>query len=261
MNLCVGGAAGDGIETMAGILEKTLQRSGYELYSMRDFMSRIRGGHNFAQIRFDAEPVAAQRDALDILIAYDLLTYEEHRQSLKPDGLLLCDPELGINDRRALPIALKTLARESGNSKTIGVVCIGALMKLLGLALATAEAVLREMLPPKVLDVNLTAVQKGYDSTTQHFTPHHRQGEGSPADDRRGGHGRWRAGWRAPVFTALTRCRPPRHCSTSLPPMPKPLSWLSSRRRDEIAAINMALGASFCRRAGHWSAPAGAVFH
>ena len=35
MNLCIGGAAGDGIETMAGILEKVLHRYGFFLFSMR----------------------------------------------------------------------------------------------------------------------------------------------------------------------------------------------------------------------------------
>ena len=83
INLCIGGAAGDGIETMAGILEKTLQRFGFYLFSMRDFMSRIRGGHNFAQIRFGPEPVSAHIDALDVLIAYDLRTYNEHQRDRK----------------------------------------------------------------------------------------------------------------------------------------------------------------------------------
>lgn len=244
MNLCVGGAAGDGIETMAGILEKTLQRSGYELYSMRDFMSRIRGGHNFALIRFDTEPVAAHRDALDILIAYDLRTYEEHRQNLKPDGLLLCDPELGINDARARPIALKALARESGNSKTIGVVCIGALMKLLGLPLTTAEAVLRETLPPKVLDVNLTAVQKGYDSTTQHFAPIPVKAkdrllmtgaEAMAAGALAGGLQFYSAYPMSPSTTLLNFFTA--HAEA--------FKLVVEQAEDEIAAINMALGASF----------------
>ena len=164
MNICIGGAAGDGIETMAGILEKTLQRSGFQLFSMRDFMSRIRGGHNFAQIRVETEPVAAHVDDLDILIAYDNLTYTEHQQHLKPDGLLLCDPELGIEDSRMLPIPIKALAKEAGSARTIGVVCIGALMKLFGLPLETAEVVLSEALAPKLLEMNQKALHKGFEA-------------------------------------------------------------------------------------------------
>ena len=244
MNLCIGGAAGDGIETMAGILEKTLQRSGYELFSMRDFMSRIRGGHNFAQIRFDTEPVAAHIDALDILIAYDQRSYDEHYRRLKPDGLLLCDPELGIADARMLPIPLKTLARESGNARTIGVVCIGALMKLLGLPLATAEAVLRETLSPKVLDVNLTAVQKGYDSAAQHFKPLPSKAKGRllmtgaeamASGALAGGLQFYSAYPMSPSTTLLNFFTA--HAET--------FKLVVEQAEDEIAAINMALGASF----------------
>ncbi len=166
MNICIGGAAGDGIETMAGVLEKTVQRQGYQLFSMRDFMSRVRGGHNFAQIRFSPGPAAAHVDTLDILIAYDKLTYTEHQARLKPDGLLLCDPELELTDPRIVPIPIKRLAKEAGSARTIGVVCIGALMKLLGLPLETAEAVLRETLPEKILDMNQKALHKGYDNAT-----------------------------------------------------------------------------------------------
>lgn len=167
MNICIGGAAGDGIETMAGILEKTLQRSGFYVYSMRDFMSRIRGGHNFAQIRFGAEPVGAHTDALDVLIAYDERTYTEHRGRLKPDGMLLADPQLGIEDKRLLPVPLKALAKEAGSARTIGVVCVGALARLFGLDLAAAEKVLGESLPEKLLAINLAAVRKGYESVRE----------------------------------------------------------------------------------------------
>lgn len=244
MNLCIGGAAGDGIETMAGILEKTLQRSGFHLYSMRDFMSRIRGGHNFAQIRFSPDPVAAHIDSLDILIAYDVRTYTEHQLRLKPDGLLLCDPELGVSDSRMLPIPLKNLAKESGNVRTIGVVCIGALMKLLGLPLATAESVLHEMLSPKILDINLIAVRKGFDSTVQARTLP------SPKAEAR----LLVTGAEAMALGALAGglqfySAYPMSPSTTLlnffATNAKKFSLVVEQAEDEIAAINMALGASY----------------
>lgn len=244
MNLCIGGAAGDGIETMAGILEKTLQRSGFNLFSMRDFMSRIRGGHNFAQIRFGSAPVVAHIDSLDILIAYDVRTYTEHQRRLKPDGLLLCDPELGISDSRMQPIPLKSLAKESGNARTIGVVCIGALMKLLGLPLATAESVLHEMLPPKILDINLIAIRKGFDSAVQE-----RKLSSPKADGRL-----LITGAEAMALGALAGglqfySAYPMSPSTTLlnffATHAEKFHLVVEQAEDEIAAINMALGASY----------------
>lgn len=244
MNICIGGAAGDGIETMAGILEKTLQRSGFYVFSMRDFMSRIRGGHNFAQIRFSQNPVAAHRDTLDILIAYDVLTYNEHHKRLKPDGLLLCDPQLGINDSRLLPIPLKTLAKEAGSVRTIGVVCIGALMKLYGLDLAKAEAVLHEMLPAKILDINLAAIRKGFESADQTQTlpsPKAKEkllvsgAEAMALGAIAGGLRFYSAYPMSPSTTLLN----------FFTAHAEELGLVVEQAEDEIAAINMALGASY----------------
>ena len=45
-NILIGGEAGQGLNTIASLLEKILLRSGYNVYSTKDYMSRIRGGHN-----------------------------------------------------------------------------------------------------------------------------------------------------------------------------------------------------------------------
>ena len=42
-SILVGGAAGQGIDTFASILEKTLKRCGYYVFTYRDYMSRVRG--------------------------------------------------------------------------------------------------------------------------------------------------------------------------------------------------------------------------
>ncbi len=51
-NILVGGKAGQGMDTFAGLLEKILQRLGFNIYAHSDYMSRVRGGHNFFYIRF-----------------------------------------------------------------------------------------------------------------------------------------------------------------------------------------------------------------
>ena len=72
-NILLGGAAGDGIETMSALLEKMLKQSGCHLFTIRDFMSRVRGGHNFTQIRFGDQPLDAHRDSLDGIFAIDAI--------------------------------------------------------------------------------------------------------------------------------------------------------------------------------------------
>ena len=95
-NLLIGGAAGQGIDTTAAILEKLLKRSGYHVFTIRDFMSRVRGGHNFSLIRFGAKPVHSHSNVLDGIIAMDEETISQHRDQLKNDGFILCDRKLSV---------------------------------------------------------------------------------------------------------------------------------------------------------------------
>jgi 2-oxoglutarate ferredoxin oxidoreductase subunit alpha len=82
----IGGAAGQGVQTVAEVLSLLLKRSGYYVFSLEDYQSRIRGGHTFTQIRLKDEPVWAARSALDLLVCLDQLTYELHRDEVKKGG-------------------------------------------------------------------------------------------------------------------------------------------------------------------------------
>ncbi len=166
-NLLVGGAAGDGIETMAGLLEKTLHREGYHLFSMRDFMSRIRGGHNFALLRFGTKPVYAHREKLDGLVAFNEESFALHEGRLAKGGFALFDESLAISRPGAYALPLHRLAKEAGNPQTVGIVCMGALLGLLGMGTGAATQVLRENLPPALLEVNLAALRLGHGSSAK----------------------------------------------------------------------------------------------
>ena len=61
-NILVGGAAGQGIDTTVSILEKAFKIR-LLCHTFRDFMSRIRGGHNFMVIRFGNEESPPQQQA------------------------------------------------------------------------------------------------------------------------------------------------------------------------------------------------------
>ena len=63
-NILIGGEAGQGIETTAAILEKLIKKSGHSVFTSRDFMSRVRGGHNFSMIRFGTEEVTSAPTAV-----------------------------------------------------------------------------------------------------------------------------------------------------------------------------------------------------
>jgi len=74
--LKIGGEAGQGIDTIGAILSRIFTRTGYFVFSHRDYESRIRGGHNSFQVRLSDKPVGASRDEIDILVALDRRSIE-----------------------------------------------------------------------------------------------------------------------------------------------------------------------------------------
>ena len=64
-NILIGGSAGQGMDTISYFLEKAFKKKGVYIFSNKDYMSRVRGGHNFTQIRFGTEPLYSHKQYLD----------------------------------------------------------------------------------------------------------------------------------------------------------------------------------------------------
>ena len=67
-NLLIGGAAGQGIDTTAANFGKNAEKMGHFVLTVRDVMSRVRGGHNFSLIRFGDTPVLSHESDLTALL-------------------------------------------------------------------------------------------------------------------------------------------------------------------------------------------------
>lgn len=243
-NLLVGGAAGDGIDTMVAVFEKVLKRSGYFVFSSRDFMSRIRGGHNFTLIRFGTEPISSHSLLVNGIVAMDLNTIEEHKDQLLDGGFILCDENIHTQDSRALKIDMRKKAGILGNPKVAGVIAIGALLKLFGENLDTAESILEDSVKSAFLEMNRQGLSFGYDCVNRRY-PHldssysdYMLVSGAEAMSL----GALAAGLRfysaypmSPSTTILAYLTATQHQS----------GVVVEQAEDEIAAVNMAAGASY----------------
>ena len=89
----IGGEAGQGIQTVGGTLARIFARAGYHVFSHQDYESRIRGGHNFYQIRVSDHPVYASREKIHIIVALDRASIEIHGNELTQDGMIIYDSE------------------------------------------------------------------------------------------------------------------------------------------------------------------------
>lgn len=69
-------------ETMSTLLEALLKRSGFYVFTTRDFMSRVRGGHNFVQIRFGENLIGSHCKQLDGVPVIDKAICKDQIKSL-----------------------------------------------------------------------------------------------------------------------------------------------------------------------------------
>ena len=243
-NLLIGGAAGQGIDTTAAILEKILKRSGYYVLTIRDFMSRVRGGHNFSLVRFGTEPIYSHSNRLDGIIAMDEETIRQHIDQLKENGFILADQKISGSDARMLRYDMDGMAKKLGNPRVSGIIAVGILLKMFGEALDDAGQILRSFVKEEYLEINLNALAEGY----QIAEPRYQHGNGTYA-------GRMLiSGSHAVALGALASglrfyCAYPMSPSTSimekLASLADEAGIVVEQAEDEIAAINMAIGASY----------------
>lgn len=160
-NILIGGAAGQGMETLASILEKTLKEKGFETFSIQDYMSRVRGGHNFFQIRFGNEEINSHSRKLDGILALNIDTVKLHIKDLKENGFVICDEEVDFEDKRIYRLPLKATAKKIGNSRVFGSVALGAVLKLFNQDLSFVEDILKAKFKEEIALKNLTAFEEG----------------------------------------------------------------------------------------------------
>lgn len=164
-NILIGGAAGQGMDTLAELLEKILKSRGYEIFTIKDYMSRVRGGHNFIQIRFGIEELSSHIDTLDAIIALNKETIELHSDRLKSNGVIICDKEIISSDKeldkRIMSLPLKNIAREIGNRRVITTVALGALLNTFSIDTPNVEEVFNKVFNSEIKDINLKALNEG----------------------------------------------------------------------------------------------------
>ena len=243
-NLLIGGAAGQGIDTVTGILAKVLKKSGYSVFMTKDLMSRVRGGHNFTLLRFGNDKIQSHTMRLSGIVALDENTVRLHQDKLEKDGFILCDSGVKEESAQMIKLNMNDMAKEMGNPKVSGTIAVGALLKLFGESLEAADEILAIEIKEQYLEMNKLAIRKGYGLIEKRFE--HLGGSFSENMLLTGseaiGLGAISAGLR--FYTAY-----PMSPSTSI------MVYVASKSieagivveqaEDEIAAINMAIGASY----------------
>ena len=245
-NVLVGGAAGQGVETLAALIEKAFHRHGLWVFGVRDYMSRIRGGHNFAQVRVADRPLHGPRRRLDAIVALNEETVRLHRDRLAENGKILGDAGLAVTDPALLSLPLERTARELGDPRVAGSLALGVVGASFGLDRAIVEGILAERFAGETLAVNVKALHGAWEWTTRHFPlplgPRPERDRILVTGTEALGLGVLAAGCTFGAWYPMTPATP---LMTFLADRQGEAGIVVEQAEDEIAAINMALGAAY----------------
>ena len=133
MNVIIAGEAGQGAFSVEVELTETLSRLNYHFFATKNYMSRIRGGHNFHMIRIADHPVhALSGGKWDMVVALDGETQRRHKPNLREGGIY-------ISQEMAKEIA--TVAKEAfGTVAASNSVLVGIVLAFIGVSPEKLEA-------------------------------------------------------------------------------------------------------------------------
>lgn len=182
-NILFAGVGGQGVVLASGILAKTAFDNGYDVKDSELHGMAQRGGSVVSHVRYGDivhSPLIPKGKA-DFLVATEELEGERYASFVKPGGIVI------LNKRRTIPVTVNEncpypenvkgeleamnldvleidaseISKKLGSSKVENIVLIGALSSFLSLSLDKWRNAIKEMVPPKTIDINLKAFEEG----------------------------------------------------------------------------------------------------
>ncbi|MBI5632108.1 MAG: 2-oxoacid:acceptor oxidoreductase subunit alpha [Nitrospirae bacterium] len=249
------GEAGQGIQTVGDALSKVFARTGYHVFTHQDYESRIRGGHNFYQVRVADRPLTAARDRIDILVAFDRDGMDKDAAYVVEQGRIIYDSgalKQKFEGPKFLDIPFTALSLEHGGSRIMAnTVATGAVLGMLGMDMGILLNIISDTFQKKgedVIKANVSAASAGYDFAVKECVdcsfPSAVRAEPKMliAGIDAIGLGALASGCK---FFAAYPMTPSTGIMNYLAGKAEEFGIVVEQAEDEIAAINMALGASF----------------
>ena len=261
MSVVIGGDAGQGVESSGAGFCLSLARAGLHVFAMQDYHSQIRGGHNFYQIRISERPRLSHSNPVHLLLALTPETAELHLDRLA-EGAAVVFPEKFDIDPEPLSkrgvhlhtLPLIRIAEEHGSRVMTNTAALGAAAGITDFPIEFMESVIRENFAAKgqqTVDANLTVAQVAYNLARERYGadfPYKLSPvEGAPRRMLINGNqalamGALAGGCR---FMSAYPMTPATSIFEWLSGLPHEYGVVTKHTEDEIAAADMAVGASF----------------
>ncbi len=169
----VGGEGGEGTITLGDIFTRIAAHAGLEVYSFRTYPSEIKGGQVLYQTRLGVQRVHSEGDEADVVVAMNERAWKECRGDLCRESALIYEASLEFPEHHGqrYPIPAEQIAQELDWARGKNFVLLGALLWFFRFEMEMAKAVvLRRMGRHEAsLDHNLAAMREGYAYAREHY--------------------------------------------------------------------------------------------
>jgi 2-oxoglutarate ferredoxin oxidoreductase subunit alpha len=170
----IGGEAGFGIKAAGQTLARCFARGGLHTFDLTEYPSLIRGGHNVIQVRVSPEPVYSHVLPVDILVALNTETLTRHIGEVPERGAVIYDPKSvdasGLSGRPkvcAVEVPFDEIVKQAGGQKVMrNVAALGAVLGLTGYPLNYLTDSLRSQFArkaPEIAEQNVAVATKGFE--------------------------------------------------------------------------------------------------
>lgn len=185
-NILIVGVGGQGTLLASKVMGKVFLDSGYDVKVSEVHGMSQRGGSVVTYVRYGDEVYSTLIDKgeADILLSFEALEAARWLPYLKKDGVVITNTQrlnpmsvvmgkatypddilekikaAGVNPVEVDALAL---AEEAGNAKSVNVVLLGIAAKHIGLDKQLWLDAVKSTVPPKTVDMNVAAFEKGYE--------------------------------------------------------------------------------------------------
>jgi 2-oxoglutarate/2-oxoacid ferredoxin oxidoreductase subunit alpha len=260
ISIAIVGSGGAGALTTGNSLLEAACAAGWSGLFTRTLGPQIRGGEAAALLRLAAQPVESVPDQYDLLIGIDWLNAHRFGAEIKigPQSLVISDPRGGDpppmvtqSDARVVEIPMKEMAKSIPDGRP-NMIALGIATRLLGLSIEQASAPIEQRLADKgtaAVVASRAGIKTGFDAAAS--IEFGKQLTSVKANAGR----RWLLSGNE--ATALGAIRGGVRFAAAYPitPATEVLEWLAPnltkvggvllQAEDELAAVNMIIGASF----------------
>jgi 2-oxoglutarate ferredoxin oxidoreductase subunit alpha len=163
------GDGGEGVITTGEFFSIAASRMGLDILKVTSLPAEIKGGPAMIQVRLSEGKPHSQGSYVDVLVCFNDEVYQMHKADLKPNGILVVDPDCKVDDTNidaaqyVVPFS-EIAKKEAGGALAKNTVVMGTVSALLGMPVEPFEELIHKKFDrkgEKVVGNNLSGLRLG----------------------------------------------------------------------------------------------------